>query len=164
MASVPVLNDEQVVYLRSLRAVKRVSCNRIRYTEEFKGHCMERYFNGDSPAVIFREAGLDSAIIGYKRIERCIARWRKEGYGIAGKGGTMTDGEADDGIYKSESARKTTSGGDLRDTLIAQQVHRIDELERELKRMRKRCHLLEVRLEEERHVTVGRDSVETRRA
>ena len=36
----------------------------------------ERDRRGDSPAVIFREAGLDSAVIGYKRIERCMSRWR----------------------------------------------------------------------------------------
>lgn len=27
---------------------------------------------------IFREAGLDPKIIGYKRVERCIARWKAE--------------------------------------------------------------------------------------
>ena len=26
----------------------------------------------------FREAGLDPKIIGYKRVERCIARWKAE--------------------------------------------------------------------------------------
>ena len=26
---------------------------------------------------MFREAGLDPALIGYKRIERCLARWRE---------------------------------------------------------------------------------------
>ena len=30
------------------------------------------------PAAIFREAGLDPKIIGYKRVERCIARWKAE--------------------------------------------------------------------------------------
>lgn len=39
---------------------------------------MERYAVGESPAGIFREAGLDPALIGYKRIERAIARWRKD--------------------------------------------------------------------------------------
>ncbi|MFR1605449.1 MAG: hypothetical protein ACLSUZ_02065 [Bifidobacterium pseudocatenulatum] len=29
-------------------------------------------------AAIFREAGLDPKIIGYKRVERCIARWKAE--------------------------------------------------------------------------------------
>lgn len=68
-------NDE-ITYLRSLRAVARVSNGRIRYTEAFKRECMRRYGAGESPAKIFRDAGLDSSLIGYKRIERCIARWR----------------------------------------------------------------------------------------
>ncbi|EIJ25698.1 hypothetical protein [Bifidobacterium longum] len=32
----------------------------------------------ESPVRIFREAGLDPRIIGNKRIERCIARWKRE--------------------------------------------------------------------------------------
>ena len=39
---------------------------------------MRRYAEGGSPAAIFREAGLDPKIIGYKRVERCIARWKAE--------------------------------------------------------------------------------------
>ncbi|WP_346680962.1 hypothetical protein [Enorma massiliensis] len=40
---------------------------------------MERYYAGESPAAIFRETGLDPSLIGYKRIERSIARWRHPG-------------------------------------------------------------------------------------
>ena len=39
---------------------------------------MRRYAEGGSPAAIFREACLDPKIIGYKRVERCIARWKAE--------------------------------------------------------------------------------------
>lgn len=70
---------EELRYLRSLPAVAAVSAGRIRYTEAFKRICMRQYRQGKSPARIFREAGLDSALIGYKRIERCIARWRSIG-------------------------------------------------------------------------------------
>ena len=45
---------------------------------EFRDDCMRRYAEGGSPAAIFREAGLDPKIIGYKRVERCIARWKAE--------------------------------------------------------------------------------------
>lgn len=38
---------------------------------------MRRYNAGESPAAIFREAGLDPKIIGYKRVERCISRWKQ---------------------------------------------------------------------------------------
>lgn len=46
--------------------------------KEFRDDCMRRYAEGGSPAAIFREAGLDPKIIGYKRVERCIARWKAE--------------------------------------------------------------------------------------
>ena len=54
----------------------RVRSGRIVYNDAFKRDCIRRYRNGESPAEIFRSAGLDSALIGYKRIERSIARWK----------------------------------------------------------------------------------------
>lgn len=67
---------EERAYLESLPAVAAVGDDTISYAPEFRNACMERYYAGESPAAIFREAGLDPAFIGYKRIERCIARWR----------------------------------------------------------------------------------------
>ena len=55
-----------------------ISHYRICYSKEFRDDCMRRYAEGGSPAAIFREAGLDPKIIGYKRVERCIARWKAE--------------------------------------------------------------------------------------
>ena len=39
---------------------------------------MRRDAEGGSPAAIFRAAGLDTQIIGYKRVERFIERWKAE--------------------------------------------------------------------------------------
>lgn len=66
-------------YLNKLPAVEHVDRRRSRiyYTDEFRDECMRRYRDGDRPCDIFRDAGLGSEIIGYKRIERSIARWRK---------------------------------------------------------------------------------------
>ena len=64
-------------YLLTLPAVESVTQGRIFYTEEFKADCMRRYHEGDSPMRIFAEAGLYSDLIGYKRIERCVSRWRE---------------------------------------------------------------------------------------
>ncbi|MBH8622193.1 hypothetical protein IBC87_08805 [Bifidobacterium adolescentis] len=58
--------------------MESVTQYRIRYSKEFRDDCMRRYAEGGSPAAIFREAGLDPKIIGYKRVERCIARWKAE--------------------------------------------------------------------------------------
>ena len=65
-------------YLGSLDAVESVTQYRICYSKEFRDDCMRRYAEGGSPAAIFREAGLDPKIIGYKRVERCIARWKQQ--------------------------------------------------------------------------------------
>ena len=60
-------------YLASLPAVKSVSPSHIRYTDRFKVEVMCRYNAGESPSAIFREAGLDPKLIGYKRVERLEA-------------------------------------------------------------------------------------------
>lgn len=69
-------SPEEVEYLRSLPVVAEATSKRITYTESFKHNCMRRYLAGESPVELFREAGLDPSLIGYKRIERCFARWR----------------------------------------------------------------------------------------
>lgn len=153
---------------------------RITYTESFKHNCMRRYHAGESPVELFREAGLDPSLIGYKRIERCFARWRKIAcrmgtdrlVSVDGNGGVMPSASA--GVVPSadsaEVARSAVSqpvqptqpaetqsnatlpaprnaaevpilsGGDVRDLLIAQQVRRIDELEREVAALRAELH------------------------
>ena len=68
---------EERSYLLSLDAVEDVSENTIRYSDSFKAECMRRYRAGTRPARIFRDAGLLPEILGYKRIERSVARWRQ---------------------------------------------------------------------------------------
>lgn len=67
----------EIKYLESLPAVEHASKERIKYTSEFRRECMRLYAQGESPVRIFRSAGLDPSLIGYKRIERCIARWKR---------------------------------------------------------------------------------------
>ncbi|PST46891.1 hypothetical protein CPA40_02700 [Bifidobacterium callitrichos] len=155
---------EQITYLESLPAVEHATATRITYTDAFKTQCLERYIQGDSPTGLFREAGLDPKIVGYKRIERSFARWRDlhdvpayprtpglDGRGLDGRGGmrpirtdanTNTDTiDATDAMnamdildatqYTPTNASEATAP-DPRDLLIARQLHRIDELEREL--------------------------------
>lgn len=69
-------SDEEVHLLRRLAAVTNVTNTRITYSSAFRQMCMRRYLAGESPAKIFREAGLDPDLIGYKRIERSVARWK----------------------------------------------------------------------------------------
>lgn len=67
---------EEQAYLASLSAVQSVSESTITYAPEFRATCMDRYYAGESPTEIFRSEGLDPALIGGKRIERCVSRWR----------------------------------------------------------------------------------------
>ena len=70
---------EEAAYLRSLPAVKEVSASRITYANWFKVECVRRYLKGEPARRIFREAGLEPSLIGSKRIERCISRWKSDG-------------------------------------------------------------------------------------
>ena len=56
--------------------MREVSATRITYSDEFKVECVRRYLKGESARKIFREAGLEPSLIGNKRIERCISRWK----------------------------------------------------------------------------------------
>lgn len=63
--------------LRKLPSVANVTHDRITYSDTFRHACVIRYLAGESPTKIFREAGLPPELIGYKRIERCVARWKE---------------------------------------------------------------------------------------
>ena len=78
MTSGKKLDRETVNYLRALpEIVRRVQGGRIYYTNSFRTQATARYAMGDRPVDIFRDNGIGPEVIGYKRIERCIARWRE---------------------------------------------------------------------------------------
>lgn len=163
-------DDDEIDYLRSLPAVNSVGRNRIRYTGQFREYCMQRYRAGDSPTGIFRDVGLDPSLIGYKRIERCIARWK------------MMESADDDAEpisadkfprtgnplippapIRTATIRENFGGSaakDLRDMLIAQQIRYIHELTAENDRLRERNRRLESGLREDEGET-GEQSGET---
>lgn len=66
----------EVYYLNTLPAVERASMDRITYSRDFQVRCMAQYLRGNGPTSIFASAGLNPKIVGSKRIERAIARWR----------------------------------------------------------------------------------------
>lgn len=78
MTSGKKLDRETVDYLRTLpEIVHRVQGGRIYYTNSFRTQATARYAMGDRPVDIFRDNGIGPEVIGYKRIERCIARWKE---------------------------------------------------------------------------------------
>ena len=168
-----MFSPEEVAYLKTLPAVAEATARRITYSEAFKQSCMRRYHAGESPVKLFREAGLDPALIGYKRIERCFARWRKSSSdAMAGSQyddrldaasahvlASMQTVTSDRSPSQSQAPLRAITfpaaprGGsvDVRDLMIYQQVRRIDELEQEVGTLRMRLNL-QARTEVERAV------------
>ena len=103
-----MFNPETVAYLNALPAVRRASAERISYEDWFRREATERLARGDGPAAIFRDRGLGSDIIGYKRIERACARWRE--------------------TPEPPRPAPKPSGDELRDRLIREQLTCIEEL------------------------------------
>ena len=68
----------EVYYLNTLPAVERASMDRITYSRDFQVRCMAQYLRGNGPTSIFASAGLNPKIVGSKRIERAIARWKAD--------------------------------------------------------------------------------------
>lgn len=131
MSKTKKFTRSEIRYLSSLPAVARVTPSRITYADGFRGTATQRYANGESPTRIFREAGLDPSIIGYKRIERAFARWKERP--------AETGGEAECGEYRAPEDAVPLEGDDsnddLRDKVIAEQALRIAKLEERLKAM-----------------------------
>lgn len=73
------LTPEDLEILRENQWIKKIASNdsRIVWKESFKEHFINEYIAGKPPIEIFEEAGFTSKLLGYKRIERAAARWRK---------------------------------------------------------------------------------------
>ena len=95
-------SPEEIKYLKSLSAVAEATAKRITYTDDFKRYCVVHYNEGASPVRMFREAGLDPALIGYKRIERCLACWRESQDEILNSGNAKAG--ADSELFRSGAA------------------------------------------------------------
>lgn len=54
---------------------------RIRWAAWFRREVVSRTRAGEGPTRVFREHGLGPEVIGRKRIERCMARWRHDADG-----------------------------------------------------------------------------------
>lgn len=146
-----VFNQRERAYLLSLDVVDSVTQGRIFYTEQFKRDCMRQYWNGSRPVDIFRQAGLYPELIGYKRIERCVARWKEDvkkrrinldeyfldndadgAEEAAGASASASDAASDaDGAI----ARHTDMAPDIYELKIEQCERRIRILERRIKRI-----------------------------
>lgn len=131
--------EEQVEYLRSLPAVSRVSSSRISYARWFRDECLARYAAGEHPVDLFRRAGMGPELIGYKRIERAFARWRRADHVQslpAGRPSGSRNGVTGSVSAESATVRPDMRNTDVRDLLIGQQTRYIRYLEGEIARLR----------------------------
>lgn len=70
-------SDKQVEELRRNPYVDKVSNKAITYSEVFKQHFMDELYHGKFPTQIFREASLDTKVVGKQRIDNFSRRIRK---------------------------------------------------------------------------------------
>ena len=116
----------EVYYLNTLPAVERASADRITYSHDFQVRCMAQYLRGNGPTSIFASAGLDPKIVGGKRIERAIARWK-----------------ADPQIMLEARDFANASGSDQHDLLVLTQSMTIKWLEKKVIDLQTRINALE---------------------
>ncbi|KAB8287560.1 hypothetical protein [Bifidobacterium avesanii] len=124
----PAFTDEQVKYLEGLPAVRAVHGDRIFYEPWFSRSALQQYAKGVKPGEIFASAGMPESLVGAKRIERSMARWRANR----------------DKILKGTDQKlviMTPSYGE-KDRVIASQAVRIYRLEQELEALREECERL----------------------
>lgn len=116
----------EVYYLNTLPAVEWASADRITYSHDFQVRCMAQYLRGNGPTSIFASAGLDPKIVGGKRIERAIARWK-----------------ADSQIMLEARDFANASGSDQHDLLVLTQSMTIKWLEKKVIDLQTRINALE---------------------
>ncbi|QNF29909.1 IS3 family transposase [Metabacillus elymi] len=111
-----IFNEFQRQQLENNPNVNHVSDRSISYKPEFKIAAIKEYKNGKGPTDIFIEYGFDLDIIGSKKPQQCLKRWRKtyEMYGeegfkneLRGKGSTgrpsSKDLTVEDKLKKAEA-------------------------------------------------------------
>ena len=117
--------EQEIESLEALPAVAHASASRIVYSHEFQLYCMHRYLHGEKPSVIFASVGLPSRLIGYKRIERAINRWKRDS----------------NLMWEAKMRQETTDfSADLRNTMIQDNYEKI-------RMLNERLTLLERQLE-----------------
>ena len=128
MSKARTFTARERAYLSSLDAVESVDgSSRVHYADRFRDECMRRYRAGEKPTALFREAGLDPKLIGYKRIERAFARWRYMDR-------TPSSRETSEAL---PAFKPVATVSDQRDRLISEQALRIKQLEEEIRELKR---------------------------
>lgn len=86
------------------------TAKRITYTDDFKRYCVVHYNEGASPRCACSVKRIGSGSNRYKRIERCLARWRESQDEILNSGNAKAGvenklgGASDSELFRSGAA------------------------------------------------------------
>ena len=123
-----IFSDKDIEILSNNKYVLNVSKKAITYTNEFKIHFIAEYNKGKSSRTIFEEAGFDSNMIGFKRIDCSSSRWRKA--------------YKENGVLGLDDTRRNSSGRPrkrelTKDEIIVKQNAEIEYLRAEVELLKK---------------------------
>ena len=137
-----IFNEHQRRQIEVNPNVASVSDRAIQYTAEFKLKAIQENQSGKGPAQIFREAGFDLEIIGLKKAQSAIKRWKKT-YQNLGEQGFLEErrGKGSTGRPRTEklSADKKLEKAEARIRLLEAELtlqKKLDEMERQAKKNR----------------------------
>ncbi len=137
-----IFNEHEQRVLETNPNVSSVSDRAIQYTSEFKIQAVKANLEGKGPAQIFIEAGFDLEMIGIKKAQSALNRWRTtyEKYGDTGfleeRRGKGSTGRPSS---KELSAEKKLEKAEARIKLLEAELEllkKLEALERQAKKRR----------------------------
>jgi transposase len=142
MMSKIIFNEHQRQVLESNPNVSSVSDRAIQYTSEFKIQAVKENLAGKGPSEIFIEAGFDLEVIGIKKAQSALNRWRTT-YRNQGETGFLEErrGKGSTGRPSSKelSAEKKLEKAEARIKLLEAELDllkNLEALERQAKKRR----------------------------
>lgn len=137
-----IFNEHQRRQIENNPNVASVSDRAIQYTADFKLKAVRDNLAGKGPAQIFTEAGFDLEVIGLKKAQSALSRW-KNTYKTHGEQGFLEErrGKGSTGRPCAEklSADKKLEKAEARIRLLEAELallKKLDEMERQAKKNR----------------------------
>ena len=137
-----LFNEHQRQVLERNSNVSSVSDRAIQYTAEFKLFAIKENLEGKGPVQIFTEAGFDLEMIGVKKAQSALARWRST-YTTFGESGFLEErrGKGSTGRPTSKhlSAEKKLDKAEARIKYLEAELEllkKLEALERQAKKKR----------------------------
>jgi len=137
-----IFNEHQRRQIEANPNVASVSDRAIQYTAEFKLKAVQANLQGKGPAQIFREAGFDLEVIGLKKSQSALNRWKKtfQTYGEKGfseerRGKGSTGRPRTDNLSADKKLEKAEARIRLLEAELAL-LKKLEEMERQAKKNR----------------------------